>query len=110
MQVVTDIPPPAEDTNGKDKGKDKEIAEIDSTVAHPARVYDNLLAVAQKAAPSSRIVYADYDPIVLAHAHALLESTPEGATAYIHGDLREPEPILEGAAATLDFSQPVALV
>lgn len=156
---------------------DKDLAEIDSTVAHPARVYDYLLggkdhfevdkeaavhataafgggidtarfivranrdflgravrylateagmrqfldigtgipnadnvhAVALEAAPTSRIVYVDYDPIVLAHAHALLESTG-GTTAYIHGDLREPEPILEGAAATLDFSQPVAVV
>lgn len=71
---------------------------------------DNVHAVAQRAAPDSRIVYVDNDPIVLAHAHTMLQSTPEGATAYIHGDLREPDAILKEAAATLDFTEPVALV
>ncbi|HET8621393.1 MAG TPA: SAM-dependent methyltransferase [Acidimicrobiales bacterium] len=71
---------------------------------------DNVHEVAQRAVPEARIVYVDYDPIVLAHAHQLLESTPEGATAYVHGDLRDPEPILAQAAATLDFGEPIALV
>jgi SAM-dependent methyltransferase len=71
---------------------------------------DNVHAVAQEAAPESRVVCVDYDPVVLAHAHLLLESRPEGATAYIHGDFRNPEKILSEAAATLDLSQPVALV
>lgn len=71
---------------------------------------DNVHAVAQQMAPAARIVYVDYDPVVLAHAHQLLRSTPEGATDFIHGDVRDPEPILEQAAATLDFEQPVALV
>ena len=71
---------------------------------------DNVHEVAQQAAPESRIVYVDYDPIVLAHAHQLLESTPEGATSYIQCDMREPGPILEQAADTLDFSKPVAVV
>ncbi|NVI87422.1 SAM-dependent methyltransferase [Actinomadura sp. BRA 177] len=69
---------------------------------------DNTHEVAQRAAPESRIVYVDNDPLILEHAKSLLTSTPEGHTAYIHADLREPEGILEGAADTLDFSQPVA--
>jgi trans-aconitate methyltransferase len=71
---------------------------------------DNTHEVAQRLAPDSRIVYVDNDPIVLAHAHQLLTSTPAGATAYIFGDLRDPDTILAKAAETLDLSQPVALV
>ncbi|HEY2271015.1 MAG TPA: SAM-dependent methyltransferase, partial [Streptosporangiaceae bacterium] len=54
--------------------------------------------------------YVDHDPIVLAHARSLLSSTPDGACAYLKGDLREPEAILSAAAGTLDFSQPVAVM
>jgi hypothetical protein len=71
---------------------------------------DNTHEVAQGIAPDSRIVYVDYDPIVLAHSRALLDSTPEGATAYIQADARDPASILREAAATLDFSQPVAVM
>jgi S-adenosyl methyltransferase len=71
---------------------------------------DDVQAIAQQAAPDSRIVYVDNDPVVLAHAHSLLRSTPEGATAYIDGDLRDPVTILRKAAATLDFSQPIAVL
>jgi hypothetical protein len=70
----------------------------------------NVHEVAQRVAPESRIVYVDYDLIVRAHASLLLESSPEGATAYLTADLREPEKILEQAKATLDFSQPVGLM
>jgi hypothetical protein len=66
--------------------------------------------VAQEAAPEARIVYVDNDPIVLAHARALLTSTPEGATAYLDCDLRDPAAILHAAAQTLDFGEPVALM
>ncbi|WP_433468807.1 SAM-dependent methyltransferase [Spirillospora sp. CA-128828] len=69
---------------------------------------DNTHEVAQRAAPESRIVYVDNDPLVLEHAKALLTSTPEGRTAYIHADLRDPGTILEAAAETLDFGKPVA--
>src|SRR5215469_2035615 len=58
---------------------------------------NNTHEVAQTAAPASRIVYVDNDPIVLAHARALLTSTPEGATAYLEADLREPDTILAAA-------------
>jgi hypothetical protein len=61
-------------------------------------------------APESRIVYADNDPLVLAHARALLTSAPEGACDYIDGDLRDPDDILAKAAWTLDFTQPVGLM
>jgi hypothetical protein len=71
---------------------------------------DNVHAVAQQTAPASRVVYVDNDPVVLAHAHTLLTSTPQGATAYIHGDLREPDSILRQAAETLDFARPVAVI
>jgi O-methyltransferase involved in polyketide biosynthesis len=71
---------------------------------------DNTHEVAQRAAPESRIVYVDHDPVVLNHAQALLKGTPEGKTDYIQADLRETAAILEGAAKTLDFSQPVAVL
>jgi hypothetical protein len=70
----------------------------------------NTHEVAQEMAPGSRIVYVDNDPIVLTHARALLTSTPEGATAYIDADARDPERILGEAARTLDFDQPVAVI
>src|SRR5690348_5232347 len=70
----------------------------------------NTHEVAQAAAPSARIVYADNDPVELSHARALLTSTPEGATAYLDTDLRDPSAILQAAAQTLDFGQPAALM
>jgi SAM-dependent methyltransferase len=70
----------------------------------------NTHEVAQAAAPAARVVYVDNDPIVLTHARALLTSTPEGATAYLDADLRDTPAILEGAAQTLDFDQPIALM
>ncbi|MFG3439205.1 SAM-dependent methyltransferase [Nonomuraea sp. NPDC047897] len=70
---------------------------------------NNTHEVAQSIAPDSRIVYVDNDPLVLVHARALLTSTPEGATDYIDADVRDPERILQGAAATLDLTRPVAL-
>jgi hypothetical protein len=71
---------------------------------------NNTHEVAQSVAPESRIVYVDHDPLVLAHARALLVSTPQGATNYIDADLREPDQILAEAEKTLDFTQPVALM
>jgi O-methyltransferase involved in polyketide biosynthesis len=71
---------------------------------------DNTHEVAQRVAPESRIVYVDNDPLVLVHARALLTSDPRGTTAYIDADLHDPDKILAGAASTLDFSQPVAVI
>jgi O-methyltransferase involved in polyketide biosynthesis len=71
---------------------------------------DNTHEVAQKLAPETRIVYTDNDPLVLTHARALLTSTPEGATDYIDADARDTKLILDAAAATLDFDQPIAVM
>ncbi len=71
---------------------------------------NNTHEVAQSVAPDSRIVYVDNDPIVLAHARALLTSTPQGACAYLDADLKDTGKILAEAARTLDFSQPVAVL
>jgi hypothetical protein len=70
----------------------------------------NTHEVAQSVAPESRIVYVDNDPLVLSHARALLTSSPEGVTAYLDADLRDTDEILERAADTLDFGQPVAIM
>jgi S-adenosyl methyltransferase len=70
----------------------------------------NTHEVAQAVAPESRVVYVDNDPIVLAHARALLTSTPEGSTAYLDADLRDPQAIVAAASQTLDFGEPVALM
>jgi S-adenosyl methyltransferase len=70
----------------------------------------NTHEVAQGAAPESRIVYVDNDPLVLSHARSLLTSSPEGATQYIDADLHDPEAILLRAAETLDFGRPIALL
>jgi O-methyltransferase involved in polyketide biosynthesis len=69
----------------------------------------NTHEVAQGVAPQSRVVYVDNDPMVLAHAHALLVSSPEGATDYVEADARDTGTILRRAAATLDLSRPVAI-
>jgi SAM-dependent methyltransferase len=72
----------------------------------------NVHDVAQAIDPSVRVVYADNDPLVLAHARALLASAPEGRTAYIQADLRDPEAIVASPTVreTLDLDEPVALV
>jgi hypothetical protein len=69
----------------------------------------NTHQVAQAVAPESRVVYVDYDPVVLAHARALLISNEAGATDYIDADLRDTGTILTQAAKLLDFTRPVAV-
>ena len=69
----------------------------------------NTHQVAQAAAPEARVVYVDYDPVVLAHARELLKSSKAGATQYIDADLRDTAKILDQAGRLLDFTQPVAL-
>jgi S-adenosyl methyltransferase len=70
----------------------------------------NTHEVAQLIAPESRIAYVDNDPMVLAHARALLTSSPSGRCAYVDADIRHPEKILKATAEVLDFSEPVAVV
>ena len=67
----------------------------------------NTHEVAQSVAPESRVVYVDNDPVVLAHARALLTSGPHGVTSYLDADLRDTGRLL---AAALDFSRPVAVM
>ena len=70
----------------------------------------NTHEVSQAAAPESRVVYVDNDPLVLAHARALLTSSPQGGTAYLDADLRDADVILEQAAETLDLTRPVGIM
>jgi SAM-dependent methyltransferase len=72
----------------------------------------NLHEVVQAVAPDARIVYTDNDPIVLAHARALMTSDPRGRTAYVQADLRDPTTLLSAPqlSATLDLHEPVAMI
>jgi hypothetical protein len=73
---------------------------------------DNTHEVAQRIAPDARVVYVDNDPMVMVHARALLTSTPQGRTAYLEDDLRQPRSILASADLheTLDLNKPVGLM
>jgi hypothetical protein len=71
---------------------------------------DNTHEVAQRVAPECRVVYVDNDPLVLAHARALLTSSPQGSCGYIDADMRNPAAILTAATRTLDLTQPVAVL
>jgi hypothetical protein len=71
---------------------------------------DNTHEIAQRLVPQSRVVYVDNDPPVVAHARALLSSTPEGSADFIQADLHDPPEILRAAAGLLDFTQPIALM
>ncbi|CAM5242912.1 SAM-dependent methyltransferase [Streptomyces californicus] len=72
----------------------------------------NLHEIVQEVAPESHVVYVDNDPIVLAHARALLESSPEGATAYVDANMHDPEAILESTEfrELIDLERPVGLM
>lgn len=71
----------------------------------------NTHEVAQSVAPESRIVYVDNDPLVLAHARALLtNTTPEGVTTYIDADYHNPDLIVSAAGNVLNFNQPIAVM
>jgi hypothetical protein len=72
---------------------------------------DNVHEVALKAAPDARVVYADYDPVVVAHARALL-AKPHPTVAAISGDLRRPGEILGNPElrALISLDQPFAVL
>ena len=72
----------------------------------------NVHEIAQDADPQARVVYVDNDPVVLAHARALLTSGPVGKTAYIDADVRNIDRILGSAdlRQTLDMNRPVGLL
>jgi hypothetical protein len=71
---------------------------------------DNTHEVAQRIAADSMVVYVDNDPLVMAHARALLTGDPAGRTAYIERDLRNPQAILDEARTLLDFDRPIGLM
>jgi SAM-dependent methyltransferase len=73
---------------------------------------NNVHEVAQEIAPESSVLYVDYDPVVLAHARALMSGSATGKTAFIMADLREPESIITNPslASTLNLGEPVALM
>jgi hypothetical protein len=71
---------------------------------------DNTHEVTQSIVPECRVVYVDNDPMVLSHARALMTSAPGGAIGHVDADVRDPDVIVAGARATLDFSQPVAIL
>ena len=86
----------------------RQFLDIGSGLPTTANVHE----IAQAADPTCRVVYVDNDPMVLAHARALLASAPEGRTAYVQADLRSPLDILTSPVvrSVLDFSQPIALM
>jgi hypothetical protein len=70
---------------------------------------DNTHEIAQRVVPDARIVYVDFDPLVLLHARALLTSSREGVTDYVDADLHDPEAVIRGAARKLDLTRPVGI-
>ena len=70
----------------------------------------NTHEAAQSADPAARVVYVDNDPIVVAHARAMMVSGPDGSCDYVDADLRDPAVILKAAGRTLDLERPVALL
>jgi S-adenosyl methyltransferase len=86
----------------------RQFLDVGSGIPMPGDVHE----IAQAIAADSRVVYVDNDPLVIVHARALRDSTPEGALAYIEADLRDPDTILEAPELrdTLDLHQPVALL
>lgn len=85
----------------------RQFLDIGTGIPTPPNLHD----LAQGIAPDARVVYTDNDPIVLAHAAALLLSAPEGRTAYVQADVNDPKGILTAPQLldTLDLSRPVAL-
>lgn len=71
---------------------------------------NNTHEVAQRIDPRARVVYVDNDPVVLAHARALLRGSAEGFTTYIDADLHDPDRILTEAGRSLDLDRPVGLM
>ncbi|MFB4315964.1 SAM-dependent methyltransferase [Actinomadura sp. 21ATH] len=71
---------------------------------------ENTHMTAQAVAPECRVVYVDNDPMVLAHARALLSSSAEGECHYLDADLNAPGPIIDRARELLDLDRPIALM
>jgi S-adenosyl methyltransferase len=84
----------------------RQFLDIGTRLVMPGRTHE----VAQSLAPESRVVYADSDPMVLSHTRALSRSAADGAVAFVDANVRDPRRIAAGAAGTLDFSRPVAVL
>jgi S-adenosyl methyltransferase len=84
----------------------RQFLDIGTGIPTPGSIHE----LAQDLDPASRIVCVDNDPVVLAHARALLRSRPEGIISYLEADAREPAAIVNGARRTLDLSQPTAIL
>jgi S-adenosyl methyltransferase len=90
-----------------DEGGIRQFLDIGTGFPHEQNTHE----VAQGVAPDAKIVYVDNDPVVLAHAHALLtNTTDEGVTAYVDSDLRDTERVLIGARGALNFNEPIAVM
>jgi S-adenosyl methyltransferase len=71
---------------------------------------DDLHGVAQQTASDARMVFVDNDDAVLAHAHELMQTTPEGIARFVKGDFFDPPAVLAEAGESLDFTRPTALM
>jgi hypothetical protein len=69
----------------------------------------NVHEIAQRAVPKSRVVYVDYDSVVVGHARALLEKGSPGVSVVV-GDLRDPGKVIRDTEGLLDFRKPVAVL
>lgn len=70
----------------------------------------NVHEVAQSAAPGSRVVYVDNDPVAVAHSEALLDGNPDATI--VAADIRRPADVLSAPQVRdlIDFEQPVAVL
>jgi SAM-dependent methyltransferase len=84
----------------------RQFLDIGTGLPAPASTHQ----VAQAVAPECRIVYVDNDPLVLVHARALLTGTAQGSCDYVEADLRDTRAVVAGAARTLDFTRPAAVL
>jgi hypothetical protein len=83
-----------------------QFLDIGSGIPAQGNVHD----VAQQANPQARVLYADLDPVAIAHSRALLDGNPNAAV--MDADLREPEKILAQlpASGLIDLTQPLGLL
>jgi SAM-dependent methyltransferase len=84
----------------------RQFLDIGTGIPAPGSTHET----AQAAAPESRVAYVDFDPVVLAHARALFDSSEAGDVGFIEADLRDPDKVIAGAGDYLDFTKPVALL
>ncbi|MFF7337724.1 SAM-dependent methyltransferase [Streptomyces sp. NPDC008163] len=84
----------------------RQVLDIGTGLPHSPNVHE----VALEAAPDARVAYVDNDPIVTAHADALLRSSDQVGVAL--ADLRDPQGVVEHpqVRGVIDFHRPVALV